>query len=370
MKALMISADRTLLAGGLGDVKVRHQTYASHVERLDILVFTRKEGKGFKLADNSLVEHLYLRNLFSLPKKFYDIYHYDLIVCQDPFFTGLAGLALKRKVGPKLLVHFHGDFWDNPLWLRERWYNTLLLWLSRYVVRRADAIRVMSQGQIEKLVKAGISKTKIRVISTPVDLTRLENYPLEPKHQKLMAQLKEALNGQKMILMVGRKDQVKDFETLFAAISLVKQKYSNVTLWLLGNYKTKELDKDLVGLVNGVGNVDAEDLPAYYYTSDLAVLSSTSESFGKVLVEANACTRPVVATETTGTKEIIQQGYNGYLVPIKNPQALASRIVELLSNPQLANQMGENGRKLVQERFSHNTEKIIRFWEEIVNTNL
>ena len=52
-------------------------------------------------------------------QKFYEKYHYDLIVCQDPFITGSLGAQLKKKFGPKLIIHFHGDFLDNPYWLQE-----------------------------------------------------------------------------------------------------------------------------------------------------------------------------------------------------------------------------------------------------------
>ncbi len=98
------------------------------------------------------------------------------------------------------------------------------------------------------------------------------------------------------------------------------------------------------------------------------VSSSAHESFGKVLVEANACAKPVVATATTGARDIVQDGVNGYLVPVGDAAALAEKIVYLLQHPDEAKAMGERGRKLVAERFDgrKNTEAIIQFWQDIV----
>ncbi|TSA45476.1 hypothetical protein D4R52_02355, partial [bacterium] len=273
MRVLMISGDRTLLAGGLGDVVVRHQEYAKDVERLDILVFTRKKiiQPAFLLAPNSLVERLGFGNMFSLPKKYHAKYHYDLVVCQDPFFTGFAGWWLKRKSKIKLLVHFHGDFWRNRWWLRERWCHVILSGLAKFVVKKADAIRVMSQGQKDKLLCDGIDEKKIRVISTPVDIERFEKYPDEKlENRELIEKLRTMTAHRKMILMVGRKDKVKDFPNLFAAMNLVHDKFENCGLWLVGNYLAGEanglgLSKSVPTFVSG--QVSAIDIPPVSYTN-------------------------------------------------------------------------------------------------------
>ena len=118
--------------------------------------------------------------------------------------------------------------------------------------------------------------------------------------------------------------------------------------------------------------IKIENLAAYYKASDIFVLSSASESFGKVLVEANACGKPVVSTATTGAKEIVQDGYNGFLVPIGDYEALAEKILNLLDDPKKAKEMGENGKELMKQKFDGkiNTEKIVEFWDDIISNNL
>ncbi|MCD4761045.1 glycosyltransferase family 4 protein [bacterium] len=374
---LMLSIDQTLVGGQkLGDAIARHQRYGDFLKCLDILVYSNKNQrlKQFSISDkvigypsNSLNKLTFLFGARKLAKKIIKERQTDLIICQDPFVLSLLGVWLKKKFKIKLLIHFHGDFWDNSNWLKERLINRLFLWISKYTVQRADAVRVMSQGQKEKLIKAGIEEKKIQVISTPVDVSRFENYD----NQEQMKTLLDMQEGKKMILMVGRKDKVKDFDTLFRAMTIVHQKNKDAGLWLVGNYSPEDelpLPKDMKIIISG--RVDSLDLPAYYKISYLTVLSSTSESFGKVLVEANVCGKPVVSTATTGAKEIIKNDHNGYLVPIGDAQALADKILYLLRYPDEARIMGENGRRLIQQKFGDNMQIIVQFWNQIVNNQL
>ena len=138
------------------------------------------------------------------------------------------------------------------------------------------------------------------------------------------------------------------------------------------NNECKNLRKLITGLdyITLTGYKDHNDLPQEYKNCDLFVLSSTNESFGKVLVEANACSKPVISTKTTGAQQIVQDGVNGFLVPIGDSQAIANAILELLSNPAKAQTMGQAGRQMAKQRFSNNTEKIAEFWRDIIENKL
>lgn len=368
MKVLMISIDKGLLGRGqLGDVVERHAAYGQQVDSLDIIIFSLPGFNQNKISDkvtayptNSSSKLKYFFDGLKIGKKLFGEKgnKYDLIVTQDPFLTGLVGLKLKKEFRAKLLVHFHGDFWDNPNWLKEHPLNFLFLKISKKVVPRADGIRVMSQGIKQKLIKAGISENRINVISVPVNLEKYNRG--EIKNQSLTSQT---------VIHVSRYDKVKDFTNLGQAFALVSKKIPTVKFIQIGGGEkaASEINNPQVEVKPLIDHLSLVD---YFHQADVVVLSSTSESFGKVLVEAGAAAKPVVSTATTGAKEIVQDGYNGFLVPIGDPEKLASKIIELLENPNQAKQMGENGRKLVQEKYSDNTNKIIKFWQEIVNSNL
>jgi len=116
-----------------------------------------------------------------------------------------------------------------------------------------------------------------------------------------------------------------------------------------------------------IDKVKQTELTNYYHSSDIYVSSSCSESFGKVLIEAMAAGLPIVATATTGSKEIIKDGKNGFLVPIKDSEALAKKILFLLKNPDKMKEMGQKGREMVKKNFDQDKiiKKIINFWKRI-----
>lgn len=376
----MISIDKGLLGRGqLGDAVERHAEYGRHVEYLDIIVFSPRGFLEYQISQNvrahptnSIVKIGMPLNALDMAKKLFSKSTYDLIVAQDPFLTGWVGMKLKKKFGSRLIVHMHGDFFENKEWLKENWKNRFLFFLGKSIVRQADGVRVMSQGQKEKLLNMEIPDQKIRVISTPVNIRRFDEYQNENAFSALKERLK--IHGiKKCVLVVARKDTVKDFHTLFHAMKIVFSKIPDSGLWLVGNYKENEVKEISLETSRVIitENEKSENLPAYYKLSDVVALSSTSESFGKALVEANACAKPVVATATTGAKEIIQDGYNGFLVPIGNAEKLAEKIIELLNNSELALHMGANGLALVQKRFDgeENTQKIIQFWKDVIKND-
>ncbi len=103
------------------------------------------------------------------------------------------------------------------------------------------------------------------------------------------------------------------------------------------------------GIVEWWGH--CEDMPAVLAMAHIVVLPSYHEGLPKSLMEAAACGRPIVATDIRGCREIVQDGENGFLVPVKNAEALADRIAQLLSDGALRTRMGLKGRELVEREF-------------------
>ncbi|MFA5126631.1 MAG: glycosyltransferase family 4 protein [Patescibacteria group bacterium] len=368
---LTISWDPTLASdsGDYGDAQKRNIAYGAYVANLFSVTYSKKSSRlgNKKLSDNVFIFPTNSRNPISflwdawlIAKDICQKNQIDLVLTQDPFLTAWVGIWLKRKFSCKLLIHFHGDFFANEQWRQEAWVNRFLLILGHWTVTKADALRVMSQGIKEKLIKFGLPTKIIRVIPTPVDLEKFNN-------------LAEVDFKPHDILSVGRLVAAKDFPTLIAAAKIIFQRYPDLHLKIIGqgpeynNLKKIVQDSPFIDIV---GAVDHDDLPAEYNQCSVFVMSSTNESFGKVLVEANACAKPVVSTATTGAVSIVRDGYNGYLVPIGDPSALAEKIIYLFEHASESKAMGLNGQKLVRELFSDNTEKIAEFWSDIINNKL
>jgi len=371
----MISIERSLLGAGFqGDAIERHKEYAKKAGKLDVIVLTKQGFNKKKINQeltiyptNSKTKLNYIFDAYEIAKRIYWPDKFDLIVTQDPFLCGLAGWLIKKRFKTSLLVHFHGDFWKNKYWLFERkrwWFNWFFLILSRFLVKKVDGVRVVSSGIKDKLIKKGIKENKIRVIPTPVDLEKFKNY-----NQKKIEKIRKEYKDRKVIINIGRKDPSKDYKTLYKTISLVYKDYKKIAFLQIGNgdYLQEKIKADENLILTSIGRIDQKELINYYYTFDVYVSSSCHESFGKVLIEAMACSLPVVATATTGSKEIIKDGENGFLVPIGDSQALAKKILFLLNNPERAEQMGKKGQQMVKKRFDQ--QKIIKqmteFWKDL-----
>jgi len=346
----MISIDKGLVgAKPLGDVVERHRKYGEFVDRLDIIVLSFKgyrvcelSGKVKAFPTNSFFKLFYYFDALRIGKELFKKNYFDLIVTQDPFITGAVGLKLKKLFSSKLLIHFHGDF---PV----------------VGVKNADAIRVMSNGQKDKLVNAGINENKIRVIATPIEIEKFIS-PLSPPPSNSAGRHEGGRRGE--VLYVGRLSKEKNVGLLISAGKKIKALIQIVGAGPEeGKLKAQAKDCDNIEFL---GQIPSDKLPELYARAQVFVLPSNTESFGKVLAEANASGKPVVATATTGAKEIIKDGYNGFLVPVGDAKALADKILFLLDNPEKAKEMGENGRKLVIEKYSDNTKKIIDFWKDII----
>jgi len=380
MKVLMISLDRTLLGEKVsgGDAIKRHQLYGSFCDELNIIVLSRNGFQKQQLAQNVFVwptnstsKLFYVKDAFKIGRDIFKNNKFDLVVSQDPFLTGMAGLKLKNKFKVKLLVHWHGDFFSKE-WLAQSFLNRIFIFLAKRIIKKADGLRVVSSGIQKKLLARGVKKDKIRVIATPVDLSKFLTFE-QVRLNQLEAKYRREI-GQKIIMFVGRLEKEKNLFWFLEVFRMIKAKYGRLKFLIIGEGSLKqelerrvhqfEIDEDVCLL----GRIDFDDLTNYYRLADLLVLPSLHESFGKVLVEAGAAGLAVVATATTGSREIVVNEKTGFLVPVGNKKQMQEKILSLLKDDVLREQFGEGARKWVKENFDGdlNVKKIIKFWQELV----
>ena len=209
----------------------------------------------------------------------------------------------------------------------------LHLLAARFIYPHADAILAVSKGVAESIRDAlGIPGDMIWVIYNPIDILELLKKTREQidhhwfDHPKIP-----------VIIGVGRLSKEKDFPTLIESIAHLK-KTREVHLLILGDGEERDkLDliirqHDLERDVQLLGFVD--NPYAYLSRASLFVLSSRREGFPNVLLEALACGTPAVATDCpSGPAELLENGRFGRLVPVGEPQALASAIDKTLENP-------------------------------------
>ena len=111
-----------------------------------------------------------------------------------------------------------------------------------------------------------------------------------------------------------------------------------------------------------------DDIKEVYYKTSIVCLPSYNEGLPKVLIEAGSCSRPVVAFDVPGCREVVRNNINGFLVEFGNEYALEKALVDLIKDKQLCKRMGERGRKIVEKEFSDiviNNETF-NVWNEIL----
>jgi glycosyltransferase involved in cell wall biosynthesis len=172
------------------------------------------------------------------------------------------------------------------------------------------------------------------------------------------------------ILFVGFLIESKGVLVLLEAVKILIEKKLNFTVKIMGKFESAAFQKKVTQFICNHGiNKNVEFLgvltgnPKYqsFFNSDIFCFPSffESESFGLVVVEAMQFGKPVVTTKWRGIQALVEDGESGYLVPIKDSQAIADKLELLILNPDLRMRMGRRGRDLylqhyTDERFQNN----------------
>ena len=160
-----------------------------------------------------------------------------------------------------------------------------------------------------------------------------------------------------VFLSMGRLLGEKGFREFARAASLVKNKYPHARFQILGGedpssdgislLEIKEWEKQ--GWVKYLGATN--DVRPFLEACHVYVLASYHEGMPRTVLEAMAMGRPVITTAAVGCRETVQEGENGFLVPVKDVQALAERMIWFIQNPDSMEQMGRESRRMAEERF-------------------
>lgn len=185
----------------------------------------------------------------------------------------------------------------------------------------------------------------------------------------------------KVISIIGRFQKIKGHNFFLEAAEIVLRERQDIKFLIIGsnqfNIKDDEINfQQMVNKVEGseilrnhvVFTGFRSDIPEIINFSKIVVNSSICETFGMTIVEAMACSKPVISTNMGSPPEIIEDGINGFLIPTQNSIAIAEKIILLLENPSLSKNIGREARKSVEENFSLDSyvEKIKNIYRNLV----
>ncbi|GAF68574.1 unnamed protein product, partial [marine sediment metagenome] len=185
-----------------------------------------------------------------------------------------------------------------------------------------------------------------------VGCLRTTSAKLRSQHSQLRQRLN--LSDKLVILFVGQLTGVKGVDILLNAMRLIQQNRFEAVLVLVGDGPLRavlEAEAARLGLgdVRFAGYVQPDELARYYTAADVFGLPSRDEPWGVVVLEAMACGLPIVVSDKVGcARDLVQNGRNGFIVPVDNPKALAEALLGLLEDASLRKRMGRQSQEIVQ----------------------
>ena len=297
----------------------------------------------------------YSRKAYFFAEKLISENKYDL---SHSFFTtpcGFISLILKWQYKIPFVVSLRGS--DVPGYSdRFTMLYKFITPLVRLIWSNANAVIANSEG-LKSLALLTNKKQKIGVIYNGTDI-----HDFRPDAQKKSAD--------KFIITPGasRITKRKGLKYLIRAIDELAPKYPNLYLKIMGEGNEKENLELMVrklGIEKNVeflGRIPREKTTPYYQEANLFVLPSLNEGMSNAMLEALASGLPLIATDTGGSKELVRDGENGFIVKTKDDQDLAEKIEKLINDKELCEKMGTASRKLAENM---SWEKVAKEYFEI-----
>lgn len=264
----------------------------------------------------------------------------DVIHTHHPFLLGQTAATKARDYGLPLVFTFHTQYQEYTHYIpipqeqvQEFLKSTVMNWLREFM-RKCQHIVIPSESMRSILVDHYGLVDRFTVIPTGIDTA-----PYKAADGSALRS-EWGWHNDKIIISAGRLAEEKNWSILLQAFALAQKSYSNMRLVLIGDGPQAEELHELAGelgvaeRVLFTGKVPFDEIPNYLKAADLFSFASITETQGLVTLEAMAAGLPVVAVAASGTRDILQNGKQGFLVE-NDAQALASGIIKLVESPSL-----------------------------------
>lgn len=331
-------------------------------KNFETIVLTEKKFNNYEFEKPILKKSYLLRNFLNIfinairARKY--IKKCDIVHALDGYPYGVIATLANIGLNKKLIISGIGTYSVLPL------DEPIKKWFLRWAYKKADKIICISSFTEKQILKR-INLHNTVVINHGVDYNKFQiGY--------------RGQNKEKIILSVGALKLRKGYHISIPAIAEVKKKYPNIKYYIVGGRPTEiysKLVKDC-GLKENVKffyDISDEELIELYYDSNVFLLTSITindndfEGFGLVYLEAGACGRPVIGAYGSGAEDAIIDGETGILVPQNNIKATAEAVLKLLDNSELAQKMGDSGKKFTEKmNWKNVVQKYIEIYRNII----
>lgn len=344
----MLSTDGQIF-NEASQVRARILEYGKLFEELHVIVRTlpgQKEespiGNLFLWPTNNRFRLGYFSSAIKIGKKILKNVGDWVLTAQDPFETGLVAYQLKKAFKIPFQAQVHTDFL-SPYFRRSSWKNLLRSLYGRWLIKRADRIRVVSERIKNSLIAldARLEK-KIVVLPIFVDIDMFR----QAKSDTRLSEIHKPGDAF-LILTVARRESEKNLSLADEIVRKLKERHANIR-WLLIGSGSEEGPAN-AATIPALASADA--LVPYYKMADLFLLTSNYEGYGMAAVEAAASGVPVVMTDVGVAL--------GATFPVGNKEKAVVIIEELIQDPGKRQQLIKK-----QEEFLKNWPTRAQYFEQ------
>jgi glycosyltransferase involved in cell wall biosynthesis len=285
--------------------------------------------------------------------------NFDIIHIHDSrSFQGIVAYLFARIRKVPFVFQPHGSYLSPLLGSETKKMARIALdkVIGEGLVKKASQVIVLTCAEAEQYRAMGVPEEKIAIIPNGIDL---ESYIDLPSRGTFRSKF-SANDDDRVILFLGRIHKIKGIDLLVKACAHLFDRFNNLSLAIVGSDdgylgelkqmlgKMKIIAKNvwLTGPLYGRDKLEA------YVDADVFVLPSRYETFPNVVLEAYACSKPVVASDVESISDIVIHGKTGLLFSAGNVDDLESMISRVLTNPEEAEEMGHRARRFVEDEFS------------------
>lgn len=240
------------------------------------------------------------------------------VTTQDPFFTGLIGYSIARRHHIPWEVQLHGDFFGSAYYRKSSFMNFFRYALGRFLIGKADRVRVVGERVRQSVLHLGIPDEKIKVRAVSVDASTIASYhPRFSLHDRYP-------NFSPIFLILGRLDPVKNIEWIVDVFRRAQQEQPNALLLIVGDGSELSCLKKCVlaqGLENAVRfEIWTTDPWGYLKGADCVLFPSLSEGYGLVAVETVAAGTPLIINDVGVAGFEVKEGEKVRIIPVAKKQ--------------------------------------------------
>jgi glycosyltransferase involved in cell wall biosynthesis len=296
----------------------------------------------------------------------------DVIHTHHPFLLGQTAARRAEELSIPLVFTFHTQYTEYTHYfplpqeiIQEFLKGAIQNWLKEYM-KRCQHIVIPSESMKEILVSDYGLRDLFTVIPTGLNLE-----PYRRADGKAIRS-REGWQDDIVLVSMGRLAMEKNWPTLLQAAQKVHRDHPEMRLVIIGDGPEKSALQEqaaelgIAERVTFTGELLFEDIPAYLKAADLFMFASVTETQGLVTMEAMAAGLPVVAVDASGTRDIVENGKQGFLVP-NDPEALADSILRLLDSPE---KMRKFQRKALQRAKAFDMEncakQLVKVYEQAI----